>query len=35
MMKWFAQATVAVILGTIIGRYLYDFAVGFIAAWRA
>lgn len=33
-MTEFTQATFAVILGTIIGRCLYDFAVGFIAAWR-
>ena len=37
-MKEFALATVAVILGTIIGSCLYDFSVGFIkgviAEWR-
>lgn len=38
-MKEFALATVAVIFGTIIGRVLYDFALGFItgliANWRS
>ena len=29
-MREFALATVAVICGTIIGRFLYEIAVGFI-----
>lgn len=25
----------AVVIGTVVGRFVYDFAVGFISEWRA